>query len=192
MAESGSAQRRRPGSAYFSNLSSEPMQMPKVIILAFFGGPTRKSSNRLTRDPRFAPAPADRGAMTPVHGEKPPMDRPSASIVIPVWNQWEATKACLDSLRPTLGLRDEVIVVDNGSQDATGAALRAYPWLRIITNEQNRGFAVACNQGAAAATREIIVLLNNDTVLTRHWIEPLVAPFADSTVGATGPRSNFV
>jgi len=130
--------------------------------------------------------------MTTVQGEKPPVDRPSASIVIPVWNQWGFTKACLDSLRPTLGVRDEVIVVDNGSEDATAAGLRSYSWIRVITNEQNRGFAVACNQGAAEATRDVIVLLNNDTVVTRHWIESLLAPFQDPTVGATGPRSNFV
>src|SRR5947207_75467 len=160
MAESGSAWRRNPGRAYFSNLSSEPMQIPKVIIPPSFGEKAADSSNRLTPDPRFRVAAVDRGSMTPVHGEKPPMDRPAASIVIPVWNQWEVTKACLDSLRPTLGVRDEVIVVDNGSEDGTAAGLRAYSWIRVITNEQNRGFAVACNQGGAEARRDIIVLLN--------------------------------
>src|SRR6059058_6081153 len=89
--------------------------------------------------------------------------RPAASIVIPVWNQWDVTRACLDSLRPTLGPRDEVIIVDNGSEDETPARLAAYPWARVITNAENRGFAIACNQGAAAAQRDVVVLLNNDT-----------------------------
>src|SRR5437763_14214406 len=184
MAESGSAWRRSPGSAYFSNLSSEPMQIPKVIISASFGGPTANSSNRLTPDPRFTRVAADRGAMTPVHGEKPILDRPAASIVIPVWNQWEVTKACLESLRPTLGVRDEVVIVDNGSEDGTAAGLRQYSWAKVITNEVNRGFAVACNQGAAAGTRELVVFLNNDTLVASHWLDGLLEPFEDPTVGA--------
>jgi GT2 family glycosyltransferase/tetratricopeptide (TPR) repeat protein len=120
------------------------------------------------------------------------MPHPAATIVIPVWNQWELTRACLESLRPTLGTRDRVVVVDNGSQDQTPAGLRAYKWVEVITNETNRGFAVASNQGAARAEGEIVVFLNNDTVLTRHWLDALLAPFADPEVGATGPRSNFV
>jgi len=48
------------------------------------------------------------------------------SIVILAWNAWEETQACLESLRPTLGLHDQVIVVDNGSTHApTGHGLQA-------------------------------------------------------------------
>jgi GT2 family glycosyltransferase/tetratricopeptide (TPR) repeat protein len=118
--------------------------------------------------------------------------RPGASIVIPVWNQWQMTKGCLESLRPTLGVRDEVIVVDNGSVDATAKGLAAFPWVKVITNDENRGFAIACNQGLAAATGEAVVFLNNDTLLTPRWLDSLLAPFADPSVGATGPRSNMV
>ncbi len=50
------------------------------------------------------------------------MSRSPATIVIPVWNAWESTRACLDSLRSTLGIRDRVVVVDNGSSDATPAS----------------------------------------------------------------------
>src|SRR5687767_16035161 len=120
------------------------------------------------------------------------MSRTPATIVIPVWNQWELTRACLDSLRPTLGVRDQVVIVDNGSEDGTAAGLRQYSWATVITNEVNRGFAVACNQGAAVATRDVVVFLNNDTLLTGHWLDGLVEPFADDSVGATGPRSNMV
>ncbi len=114
------------------------------------------------------------------------------SIVILAWNAWEETQACLESLRPTLGLHDQVIVVDNGSTDATPARLRLFPWVEVVTNDENRGFAAGCNQGAALARHDVVVFLNNDTVLTGRWIEPLVAPFDDPAVGAAGPRSNFV
>ena len=109
------------------------------------------------------------------------MSRTPATIVIPVWNQWELTRACLESLRPTLGVRDQVVIVDNGSEDGTAAGLLHYSWATVITNEVNRGFAVACNQGAAAATRDVVVFLNNDTLVPGHWLDGLLEPFADAT-----------
>ena len=118
--------------------------------------------------------------------------RPSASIVIPAWNEWELTRACLETLRPTLGVRDEVIVVDNGSQDGTAQGLRRYSWAKVVSHETNLGFAAGCNSGAAVATGDVVVFLNNDTLLPSRWLDALLAPFTDETVGATGPRSNFV
>src|SRR4051794_38595493 len=118
--------------------------------------------------------------------------RPSASIVILAWNQWPMTDACLRTLRPTLGIYDEVIVVDNGSVDETPEALAFYPWVKVGTNSENRGFAGGNNDGAAFATRDVVVFLNNDTLLAGRWLDELLAPFRDSAVGATGPRSNFV
>ncbi len=121
------------------------------------------------------------------------MRRSPATIVILAWNAWESTEACLESLKPTLGVRDQVVVVDNGSSDATARRLGRYPWLDVVTNEENRGFAGGCNDGAAIARHDILVFLNNDTVLSGRWLDPLIVPFdEDDTVGATGPRSNFV
>jgi GT2 family glycosyltransferase len=118
--------------------------------------------------------------------------RPAAGIVVPAWNAWEHTKACLESLRPTLGAFDKVVVVDNGSVDGTKAGLGAFGWAKVLTNEQNRGFAAACNQGAAALVQEVLVFLNSDTVVVGRWLDELLAPFADPSVVASGPRSNFV
>ncbi|HET6964771.1 MAG TPA: glycosyltransferase [Acidimicrobiales bacterium] len=120
------------------------------------------------------------------------MVRAPATVVIPVWNAWDMTRACLDSLAPTLRPRDQVVVVDNGSRDATAAGLRRYPWVEVITNVENRGFAPACNQGAAAARHDVVVFLNNDTVVPPRWLDGLVAPMEDPSVVACGPRSNFV
>ncbi len=121
------------------------------------------------------------------------MRRSPATIVILAWNAWESTQACLDSLSPTLGVRDQVVVVDNGSTDATPRRLGRYPWIEVVTNRDNRGFAGGCNDGAAIARHDVLVFLNNDTVLSGRWLDPLIVPFdEDPTVGATGPRSNFV
>lgn len=112
------------------------------------------------------------------------------SIVIPVWNQWELTRACLASLLPTLRPGDEVIVVDNGSEDETAAELARLASVTTITNPTNRGFAAACNQGAALAAGATVVFLNNDTLLPARWLDGLLAPLADPAVVATGPMSN--
>ena len=120
------------------------------------------------------------------------MTRAPATIAILAWNSWETTRACLDSLRPSLGVRDQVVVVDNGSTDGTAAGLSLYPWVDVVSNPENRGFAGGCNDAAAQARHEVIIFLNNDTVLAHQWIDPLVAAFQDPLVGAAGPRSNFV
>lgn len=120
------------------------------------------------------------------------MARTPVSIVIPVWNLEQVTKACLDALVSTLGPDDQVVVVDNGSADGTAAMLAGYDWVEVVSHERNLGFAAGCNSGAERARNPITVFLNNDTLPVGRWIEPLVAPFADASVGATGPMSNFV
>ena len=115
-----------------------------------------------------------------------------ATVVILAWNAWEHTRACLESLQPTLRPRDQVVVVDNGSTDATREELARYPWVDVVRNDENRGFARGCNQGAAAARGDTIVFLNNDTIVPAGWLEELLAPLADPEVGAVGPRSNGV
>ncbi|MFZ0249868.1 MAG: glycosyltransferase [Acidimicrobiales bacterium] len=118
--------------------------------------------------------------------------RPAATIVIPAWNAWEYTERCLRSLRPTLGPGDRVVVVDNGSTDATRESLAAYPWVDVIANGENKGFGRACNQGAAEAVGAVVVFLNSDTIVPAGWLDELVAPFERGDVGAVGPRSDNV
>lgn len=118
--------------------------------------------------------------------------RLTASIIIPAWNGWELTRACLESLRPTLGLRDQVIVVDNGSVDGTAQGLARYSWVTVVSHPQDLGFAASCHSGAAVAQGDVLVFLGNDTLLPSRWLDGLLAPFTDPTVGATGPRSNDI
>jgi len=78
--------------------------------------------------------------------------------------------------------------VDNGSTDETGALLDAQPAsVKIVRNEQNLGFAHACNQGAAAAATPYLLFLNNDTEPFPGWLESLIDVMDnDSRVAATG------
>ncbi len=114
------------------------------------------------------------------------------SIVIPVFNREDLTQQCLSALPSTLDGRGEVIVVDNGSGPATAATLAQHPWVRVVRNETNLGFAAACNQGARAAQGRYLVHLNNDTVPLRGWLATLLRVFEDHPdVGVVGAKLLF-
>ncbi len=120
---------------------------------------------------------------------------PQLSIIIPVWNQWPLTKNCLKSLREhTPGDFYEVIVVDNGSDDETPVHLATLGKTLFATRfshirlESNKGFGPACNHGVQKATGQKLLFLNNDTLLTPHWLGPLLKAFEeDHRLGAVGP-----
>lgn len=120
---------------------------------------------------------------------------PVFSVIIPVFNKWEMTAACLRSLREhTPELDFETIVVDNGSGDETAQALQALgenlfgQRFARIRFEENRNFGPACNAGARAASAPLLFFLNNDTLLTPGWAPPLLeALAADPVLGGAGP-----
>lgn len=123
---------------------------------------------------------------------------PLASIVIVTYNNLELNKLCLQSLfTNTEWPNIEVIVVDNASTDGTreylnGAASRHYN-LRVILNDENRGFASANNQGLSIARGDYLVLLNNDTAVPRGWLSALIRHLAgDESIGLIGPVTNEI
>ena len=120
---------------------------------------------------------------------------PVLSVVIVTYGRLDLTRICLQSvLGETNYPRLEVVVVDNGSPDGTASYLRHLarqdPRVRIVLNDENRGFAAANNQGLARSTGEVIVLLNNDTEVSRGWHVPLLRHLQDPTVGLVGPRTD--
>ena len=120
---------------------------------------------------------------------------PSVSIIVLTYNNLEDTRRCLESVFTRTGYpRWEVIVVDNGSRDGTGRYLRSladsHPALRLILNNANAGFAAGNNQGAKSAQGDILVFLNNDTVVTGNWLWGLVKRLRDAQVGMVGPVTN--
>ncbi len=98
------------------------------------------------------------------------------SIIIPVWNNLALTRQCVTALAEvTHGITYEVILVDNHSTDETPAFLAGLGGdVTVLTNNENLGFAKACNQGAQAAKGEYLVFLNNDTIPQAGWLSALV------------------
>jgi len=100
----------------------------------------------------------------------------TATIIIPVFNCWEYTKKCLDSILPT---KHDIIVIDNGSTDETPDRLKRYKkhnGVRVLTNDTNLGFAKAVNRGIKLCSTDVI-LLNNDTEVPEGWINVLQSKY---------------
>ncbi len=96
------------------------------------------------------------------------------SVVIPNWNGAHWLAPCLDSLKAQSFRDFRVYVVDNASQDGSRELLgREYPWVRLIRNSSNLGFAGGMNAGIRQAEGELIAALNNDTVTDPGWLAAL-------------------
>lgn len=115
-------------------------------------------------------------------------ETPVVSIVIPVYNQVRFTFKCLQSIIEHTRVAHEVIVVNNASQDDTPAMLSSVKHIRVINNQDNKGFVDACNQGADIAGGEYILFLNNDTEVTAGWLNALLETFDDPDTGAVGAK----
>ena len=113
------------------------------------------------------------------------------SVCIANWNGSEVLPGLFRSLRE-LGdeASIEVIVVDNGSSDGSVQLIRErFPWVRLVTNQTNRGFARANNQAASAASGRFLFFLNNDTIVTPGAIDTLVGYLeANPGTAAVGAR----
>jgi len=109
----------------------------------------------------------------------------NVSIVIVSWNVSELLRKCLRSIFAHTS-DVEVIVVDNASSDGTHDMVRSFPNVSLIQNTENKGFAVANNQGIAIAHGSSILLLNPDTELTEDSISKILN-FAD-----THPKAGII
>ncbi len=111
------------------------------------------------------------------------------SVVIPAYNVERVIGRCLDALLAQTLTRDqyEIIVVDDGSTDGTGAAARARS-VRVLRQE-NCGAGAARNTGAHAAQGHIVLFLDADSVPDERWIQAMAQLFADREVaGVSGEK----
>lgn len=115
---------------------------------------------------------------------------PEISIVITSYNSCQALRQSLEALERmgSTGRRREVLVVDDASWDGSPEMVAArFPWVRLLANARNIGYARSCNRGIAAAKGRFIHLLNNDTQLAPGTLDTL-ADFLEAhpDAGAAG------
>jgi len=114
---------------------------------------------------------------------------PWVSIVIPAFGQPLLTFSCLASIaRHTRGAY-EVIVVDDASPQPLADALADVGGVRFERNAQNAGFIGSCNRALALARGRMLVMLNNDVLVTEGWLDALLHIFDEHPdAGLAGGR----
>lgn len=116
------------------------------------------------------------------------------AVVVTVHDAPEVTDRCLKSLK-RYGREAEIVIVDDGSRDPkTSEILQGHQqendW-KLIRNEEAKGHSRACEQGVLKTTRDIVCLLNSDTVLTPFSWAGIVASFEqDENVAVVGPSTS--
>ena len=105
----------------------------------------------------------------------PQWDDPQVSIVIPVYNQFEFTYHCVESIIKNSGdITYEILIANDCSTDLTTHIDEILPGVKCITNERNLRFLLNCNNAAKHAKGQYVLFLNNDTQVQPNWLEPLV------------------
>lgn len=118
-------------------------------------------------------------------------------IILPVWNQLEITRRCIDSIAKNTHFPYRIIVIDNASDEPTKAYLERLREIgrfkyHLIRNEENFGFTKAANQGMRASDAEYLCILNNDTLVMDGWLAEMISVaegFED--IGIVNPTNNF-
>ncbi len=111
--------------------------------------------------------------------------RDAVSIVIPNWNGRHLLERYLPSVVAAArgNPSNEIIVVDNGSTDGSAELVRQrFPGIRLLALPRNLGFGGGCNAGVAAATNDLVLLLNSDMRVDPGFLQPLLEGFTDDKV----------
>jgi GT2 family glycosyltransferase len=116
-----------------------------------------------------------------------------ATVIVLSWNGAADLPDCLDSVLSQQGAEAELLVVDNGSTDGSAALVRdRYPAAQLVENSRNLGFAAGMNVGMRLLREvpeppDVVVLLNQDTVVAPDWLQNILLPFEqDARIAAVG------
>ncbi|MGE5602491.1 MAG: glycosyltransferase [Nitrososphaerales archaeon] len=111
---------------------------------------------------------------------------PSVSIILPAWRERGTLESCLTRLRKIDYEDYEVIVVAGGPDGTFKAANRSArhdPRITVMRQRATGGKNGAINDGARRASKEVLVFIDADALVTREWLKALVAPLADGYDG---------
>jgi GT2 family glycosyltransferase/glycosyltransferase involved in cell wall biosynthesis len=153
-----------------------------------------RRTGRFEAVPRLHPYSEPEPAPPPRRNPNPARSASTVDVVVCVHDALEDVRDCLDSVIRHSTPVYRLILVDDGSGAETRDFLASFASSQgalLIRNESARGYTLAANQGLRAARADHVVLLNSDTVVTREWLDRLVAcAESDDRVGLAGPLSN--
>ena len=118
------------------------------------------------------------------------------TIIIPVYNAFDVTLDCIQSVLRTIPRSVRVCVIDDASpsgelRSALPADVLSHPQLSVLRNEKNLGFVGTCNRGMILESTGDVILLNSDTLVTKGWVQKLYrAAYSRSRVGTVTPLTN--
>lgn len=100
-------------------------------------------------------------------------------IIIPIWNQLDATRECIENIFKNTRASYRLILIDNASDDETRAYLEALKAggrapVELIRNDGNLGFVKAVNQGLRISDAPYVCVMNNDTVPAPGWLDNMI------------------
>jgi GT2 family glycosyltransferase len=120
----------------------------------------------------------------------------SISAVVCVHNALEDVKKCLDSVKKHKHERFSLIIVDDGSDNATESYLKKFQqentdWVTLIRHSKPAGYTKSANTGIKASKADFTIILNSDTIVTDGWAEKMAdVAIMNKGVGIVGPLSN--
>src|SRR5262245_31151865 len=122
-------------------------------------------------------------------------DSTAITIVVVNWDGKHLLAECLPAVVEAVkhdGRNHEILVVDNGSTDGSVEFIRQnFPCVRILMLDRNYGFTGGNNRGIADAKTDVVVLLNNDMIVDREFLRPLLNPFSDPSIFAVTSQIFF-
>jgi glycosyltransferase involved in cell wall biosynthesis len=113
--------------------------------------------------------------------------KPPVSVYIPCYNVAEFIARSIEGVLRQAHPADEILVVDDGSRDATLEIAARYP-VRIVRHEKNLGLAAARNTAFREARNEFVASLDADCVAAPDWLEKLVPHLQDPQVAGVAGR----
>lgn len=128
-----------------------------------------------------------------------PDDGPSVTLIVPTYNRADLLRDCIKSLKQTTYSNYDVLIVDNGSDEADAVALLAElaraprtTVLRVPRRPEGFNFSALMNEAVAKACGEYVLFLNNDTsVINPRWLSQMVGYGQIEGVGCVGALLRF-
>lgn len=116
------------------------------------------------------------------------------TIIIPIYNAYDDTKKCIESVLQNTTIKFNLILIDDKSTDLRISKLldkyEEFPNVKIIRNEINKGFTRNVNLGISETDNDVI-LLNSDTIVTPRWVQKIIiAAYSEEDIGTLTPISN--